>query len=483
MSFSSFSRWFYLIGFFFCSCQIGFSQEKFSLFIDNFDDNQHEWVPLGDRAKTDARIESGYFYLKSKSSRTGYYRRCARAFLKKWQEYEVEIKIKQVEGDSSKGFALEWGANSAQKKVYQFWLRNDGHYAISRFDAFQGSYVDFVPWTPSPHIKIDDFNVLKVKSLKDEIIFYINGQEVYAHSPFQYFGYEIGFVSPPKAAVLVDYLHVNLLNQAPKPVLKKKYAPNIWVVLVGISQYESWDVPELAFTERDARELAAFYQNENGGGVPPEHLKILLGKEASRENILKTLGQVFDRAEEKDLVIFYFSGHGIASEDTKRDLYLLPQDYENGNLETAIKAEHIKNIFLQSKASKKIWIMDACHSGGVLPQLDNLDLVRAIDALDDSDIALITSSKAGETSLELRDEQRGLFSFYLTLGLLDESSTIDQNGDKLISIWELFNFASRKTSEIAPTLPGYQNKSQTPIIGGKFNVMTPLGEVNELKDE
>lgn len=450
------------------------SQNKYEVFFDDFINNEQHWAPMGDRMRSKSQIIDGYFYLESKSRLTGFYRRTMNAFLKEDDEYEIEIKFRQAKGNNDKGYALEWGGNSVEKKVYQFWLRNDGYYAIASFDGYKETYQDFVPWTYSELVFIDTFNIVKIQRLKDTFTYVLNGKQIFSMKALPVFGTEVGFLPPPSAAIKVDFLRISLLNRKPKSSIDKDLVPNIWVVIAGVAEYQDENIPNLNFTTNDAYSLADFYKHPSGGSIPSENLILLTNEKATKENILNALNKNFQKAKEKDLIVFYFSGHGLINEKTNNQFYLLPYDYVSENWETAIYYNEIKELFLKSRANRKLWIMDACHSGAAISKLKNMSVDSSLAEIKDTKIALLTSSNIGEESLEIRSLERGLFSYYLTEGLLNESPRIDNNRDQFIDIYELFSYAQIKTSARAFNI-------QNPQIAGTFNVNLPLGKVKNLK--
>ncbi len=447
--------------------------QTYPIFEEDFEDNRNNWL-LGERAKTDAFIENGVFYFEGKRERYNYSRRIEQGYLRENQDFEIEIRLRQVLGTNRRGYALEWGGTSMENIFHEFWLRNDGSYAIDKFDENMGGFTDYVAWTRSSLIKINDFNILTVRKIKDKVYYFINGAEVFNMYFTGLYGNEVGFITPPLSAIEIDYLKISTLTNAPQPVIPKAAVPNVWVVLVGIANYnqKATNIKNLDFTVNDAIAMKNFYLSSNGGGVPEENIILLTDKQATKENILNTLKDKFFKAQENDLIVFYFAGHGTA--DDNNELYLIPHVYkEIDDFEFAIHYKEIEKIFMQSKANKKLWIMDACHSGGALAERKGT-IQEVWRDLGERDIAVITSSNVGQTSLEASEIKRGVFSYCLTRGLIDEANKADEDKDGFISILELFNYVKVETTEKALEL---RNHKQTPQIDGKFNIRLPIGEV------
>ena len=236
----------------------------------------------------------------------------------------------------------------------------------------------------------------------------------------------------------------------------------IWAVIVGVGRYTS--MPSLKFTDDDAYRFYSFLKSPEGGALPDNQIAVLVDEDATRANILSTMRQYFMKADENDVVLFYYSGHGIEGA-------FLPVDYDGYN--NKLRHEEIKQVFKESKAKHKLCIADACHSG-TLNYSSNLaakgpapvTLQRYYQAFEDTDggIALLMSSKAEELSLEDHGLRQGVFTYYVLQGLKGKA---DANNDYLVTIKELYNFVYSKVRE-------YTDNVQTPILTGDYDNDMPV---------
>lgn len=69
------------------------------------------------------------------------------------------------------------------------------------------------------------------------------------------------------------------------------------------------------------------------------------------------MNDLFMRADENDVVMLYYSGHGL--EGT-----FIPIDYDG--FDHALQHDEVKEMFNKSKAKHKVCYADACHSGSLL---------------------------------------------------------------------------------------------------------------------
>jgi hypothetical protein len=237
----------------------------------------------------------------------------------------------------------------------------------------------------------------------------------------------------------------------------------IWAVVVGVADYNH--MPKLKYTDNDAYEYSAFLKSVEGGGLPDQQVRVLVDEEATRNNILIALQTQFKKADANDMVIMYFSGHGLEG-------CFLPYDYDGMN--NKLLHSEVLDVFKQSKAKYKLCLGDACHSGSLTTTLAakspaKVTLDRYYAAFDESSggTALLMSSKGEEVSLEDSGLRRGVFSHYLIKGLKGEA---DSNGNKIVTVNELHRYVVEKVRS-------YTQRQQNPIITGDYDPEMPVGVV------
>jgi hypothetical protein len=234
----------------------------------------------------------------------------------------------------------------------------------------------------------------------------------------------------------------------------------IWAVVIGVGRYST--MPVLKYSDDDAYQYYAFLKSPEGGALPDKQVRILVDEDATRANILTTMRQVFLRADENDVIVFYFSGHGLPGA-------FLPQDYDGMN--NKLYHNEVKNILEQSKAKHKICIADACHSGSLLAMKRPVEEVLSTyyRAFNESTggLALFMSSKGEEYSLEDQGLRSGIFSHYLIRGLKGEA---DIDGNKLVTMREAYDYVYKNVRI-------YTSNVQSPTISGKFDWAMPVAVV------
>ncbi|MFK7808101.1 MAG: caspase family protein [Saprospiraceae bacterium] len=232
----------------------------------------------------------------------------------------------------------------------------------------------------------------------------------------------------------------------------------VWAVVVGVARYVH--MPVLKYTDDDAYHIYAFLKSPEGGALPDEQIRVLIDEDATRSNILRTMRQTFMKADDNDVVLLYYSGHGLPG-------YFLPVDFDGFN--NKVDHEDIKAIFQESKAKHKLCLADACHSGTLTAMKvapSEIAIQKFYEAFENSGggTALLLSSKGDEFSLEDGGLRQGVFSHFLIRGLKGEA---DKNSNKVVTIKELFDFVFTKVTS-------YTGNAQTPTITGKFDPKMPV---------
>ncbi len=245
---------------------------------------------------------------------------------------------------------------------------------------------------------------------------------------------------------------------APKPVQQDGTSitqfgqTKVWAVVIGVAAYKG--MPALRYTDDDAYRIYAFLKSPEGGALKDEQISIMVDEAATRANILREMEKTFSKAGPNDLVILYFSGHGLKGS-------FLPIDFDGFN--NKLFHEEINAILDSSPARYKLCIADACHSGSLLQMRGtaNQALSKYYETLAQArpGTALIMSSKSDETSLESSGLRQGVFSHFLIRGLKGEG---DENGDQVIVVSELFNYIHKNVTS-------YTGLRQSPVIKGDYD--------------
>ncbi len=247
---------------------------------------------------------------------------------------------------------------------------------------------------------------------------------------------------------------------APSEVAQAKFDPEVkvWAVVVGCAFYQH--MKTLRYTDDDAYQFYAFLKSIEGGAVSDDQVKVLIDEDATHDNILSAMRDTYRQADENDVILFYFSGHGLPGS-------FLPVDYD-GQF-NALRHEDVQDALLSSRSRHKLVIADACHSGSLVARSggdSDASLASYYSALTNAQAstALMMSSRGEEISMEDGGLRSGVFSHYLIRGMKGEA---DANHDMMVSIQELFEYVHREVR-------GYTGNIQTPTLTGTYDGLMPI---------
>jgi uncharacterized protein YjlB len=152
--------------------------------------------------------------------------------------------------------------------------------------------------------------------------------------------------------------------------------PRKRALLVGINRYNDRKWISLEGAENDVQ-----LQKElliHRFGFTQDNIKLLLGKDATHDNILTTFKTfLIDWAQPGDVVVFHFSGHGSSVADPENALgtgrvstivpvdSILPNGYPNSGGEVNDITGHTLWLLMRSLKTENItFVLDSCHAGG-----------------------------------------------------------------------------------------------------------------------
>ncbi len=239
-------------------------------------------------------------------------------------------------------------------------------------------------------------------------------------------------------------------------------------LIIGISQYE--DNTDLNFAHRDAEIFADYLKSKAGGSVNPDNIALLTNESATIARIDDEMMKLRNEAQENDLVIFYFSGHGdVETSNIYEKGYLLAYDTPKNNYRrNAIRLEDLNldtHILSIEKKAKVLIILDACHSGQLAGDNNEgrIQVSREMKELTANEVRIL-SCKADQKSLEVNDLDggRGLFSYYLIRGLIGEA---ESDEDLQVINEEIESYLKKNVNREAKK----RGKEQVPEIFGAYD--------------
>lgn len=197
--------------------------------------------------------------------------------------------------------------------------------------------------------------------------------------------------------------------------------PSLYVLAVGVSDYAHASIEDLSYAGKDAADFEALIKKQEGLLYKSVKTKLLVGPNASKDNILDGLDWLQRQTTSRDVAMLFFAGHGV--DDNSGNFYYLPHNADPEALRRTclIKAEVQTTV--ASVAGKIIVFMDACHSGNLMKEIRRSalppDVVGVINELVSAENGAVVFSSATSRQYALEDAkwQNGAFTEALLEGL------------------------------------------------------------------
>lgn len=261
-----------------------------------------------------------------------------------------------------------------------------------------------------------------------------------------------------------------------------KDEPNLWVLSVGIDQFES--ISSLKNARKDARDFVCTYVGkgivgrgdatcmENGRSTTlfkPHNVHVvdvLLDAKATKSAILNALHKVAMQAKTGDTFVWFVASHGVI--DAYGNFGLVAHDTQCLDQAcTEIRGHLTSNEILDAskkiRAMKQLIVLDTCHSGGLDTKLSGLYDARVSLLAKNMGLHLFASAQSTEVAQDGIPGTNGVFTSQLLQGI---RGSAPGNKDGLISVVTLGEYAKQKTMEITLPKSEYENVRpvQIPVI-------------------
>jgi formylglycine-generating enzyme required for sulfatase activity len=239
-----------------------------------------------------------------------------------------------------------------------------------------------------------------------------------------------------------------------------------YALLVGNSNYTNLN--PLPSAVRDVDALCEVLLNPEVGGFAVSDVTVL--RNVDETEIRKAISSLFAKRERDDLLLFYFSGHGVV--DSLNDFYLTGVSTdENDLLSTAVPADYIHkamdrkgSVDNQIGSKRQVIVLDCCNSGAFPKGMTakGIDKVSVIPKLGGEGRAILTASSSTQYAFEQEGFDLSLYTHFLVEGLKTGAAAKNDNED--ISVEDLYEYVRDKVKstndnmspEFYPVKEGYR---------------------------
>lgn len=220
---------------------------------------------------------------------------------------------------------------------------------------------------------------------------------------------------------------------------------NYYSVIIGINQYQDKTLTPLRFAEKDSTDFYnTLTDKEIGCLVEDENTKVFtkqyFGKDATTDHIKDGICDYIQSATADDVLIIFFSGHGIPPAKSKQ-YFLASYDVNLSELRfdhEGVSMAWLYDRYTESRAKATIVILDCCFSGALVVQLPSFKYQTAED--NNIRYAILSSSIIG-LSREDENLQNGVLTHYL-INALKQDAVDPETG--IVSIQTLFAHLKEK---------------------------------------
>lgn len=211
-------------------------------------------------------------------------------------------------------------------------------------------------------------------------------------------------------------------------------------LFVGNSVYDDAMLSRLRTPEADVRSLAAVLGDPDIGGF--DEVETVVDGEEPR--VRRAIARFFHNRRRDDLVLLYFSGHGV--KDDHGRLFLAMRDTAYDQLKaTAIPASFITECMDECRSKRQVLILDCCNSGAFArgTKGDRSAMTReTFEGLGYGRVVL-TAADSTQYALEgdrvLQQAELSLFTHYLLEGLTTGAAA--RLGEPVITLDDWYEYA------------------------------------------
>ena len=209
---------------------------------------------------------------------------------------------------------------------------------------------------------------------------------------------------------------------------------NSWAVVIGINKYHN--APTLSYAVQDAQSVQSMLIDSFD--YPPENISLITDEQATKDNILRTLSSLTNKAESNDRVLIFFAGHGATMDlpNGGEAGYLLPIEGDNNDLYlSSIGMDELQKISSMSKSKHMLFLIDVCYGGIASVTSRSLGPIRGSGnqyiekIIKNKARQIITAGGRGEQVIEKPEWAHSAFTKNLLSGLQDWNADSDEDGN------------------------------------------------------
>jgi len=205
---------------------------------------------------------------------------------------------------------------------------------------------------------------------------------------------------------------------------------NRYALVIGNENYSKFQAglsneSDVEFAINDATVFSEYAKKTLG--IPKDNVFLITNAtSATMKMQITKLKSIMQVAGANCEIIFFYAGHGFPEEETK-EAYLVPVDISGSSVKDGVSLKSLYRDLTEHPAKKITVFLDACFSGG--GRTSGLLAARGVKIKPKSEplngnIVVFSASSEDQTSLPYKDQQHGMFTYYLLKKLQDTASNL-----------------------------------------------------------
>jgi len=257
-------------------------------------------------------------------------------------------------------------------------------------------------------------------------------------------------------------------------------------LIIGNSEHEDPTLAQLKKSDSDVNSLTEILKNADVGCF--DNVTSLINEPSYV--VRREIGRFFAQKRPDDLLLLYFSGHGV--KDDHGSLYLAVKDTEHNLLHaTAVSAASITHEMDNSKSKRQVLILDCCHSGAFAQGAKGVTQasVGTAAAFQGNGFGRVVLTATDSTQYAWEGDEiigeaaNSVFTHYLIQGL--KTGEADADSDAEITLNELYDYVYdqvvQKTPRQTPGKWSYKEQGDI-VIARNSHPAKPADLAPELQD-
>ena len=222
-----------------------------------------------------------------------------------------------------------------------------------------------------------------------------------------------------------------------------------YALIIGNNKYLDPKLAQLKTPAADSQALAKILGDSTIGGF--DEVTPLINQ--TETQVRRSIGSFLINKKPDDLILLYFSGHGVL--DDRGRLYLALKDTQYNLLKaTSIPSTFLADEMDSCRSKRQILVLDCCHSGAFERGTKGEQKAITETTFEGSGFGrvVLTASDSTQYALEgdqvIKQTELSLFTHFLLEGL--KTGEADTNNDGYISLDEWYDYTYTKVISETP---------------------------------